>query len=149
MIINDPTKNPNESNFIVSLVNQTPKFALGIIGALLTFALFLKIVGINLSQPINDITGAYTEAIIRQAEGLENFEATTEKMFAVIENNRASQIQLVGRVERLFANQEQRMEELSETIRNLTRSTIVMEERMSDIEERLKKIEDTNDSNID
>lgn len=73
----------DETSFVLKLLDAVPNGALGAIGTLLALALVMKIIGIDLAGPINEITEAYTIAITQQAEGMESINAATGRMEAV------------------------------------------------------------------
>lgn len=72
-----------ETSFLLKLIDAVPNAALGAIGTLLALAIVMKIIGIDLAGPINDITTAYTVAIKQQAEGMESIKTATLRMETV------------------------------------------------------------------
>lgn len=80
----------SEQGIIAKLIDQTPNWALGVMGSFFMMAATFKIVGIDFAGPINQITAAYTSAIERQAAGMLKFDEATARMEAMLNRQQAS-----------------------------------------------------------
>jgi uncharacterized protein HemX len=108
-----PNRAPDEKSFINRLIDQTPNWALGAVGALLTLALTLKIIGVDVAGPTNQIVSAYVKAIEAQTAGMLKFEEATKVMEGLIAQQRESLDNLNARVGDLGSTLDSVVEQLA------------------------------------
>ena len=132
--MDDPTKNPNEQGFIAKLVSAVPPWALGSIGTLLTLALVLKIIGIDFSGPINELTSAYVEVIKLDAQEVERGEEFRVMMTAMMQEQRDFMASQMGELQSAIAEDAKAIAGLEDAMTDIRRDLIRMDLRLEQVE---------------
>lgn len=130
----DPTANPNEVGFVNKLVSAVPSWALGMIGTLLTLALVLKIIGIDFSGPVNELTTAYVEVIKMDAQEVKRGEEFRLQVLAMMTEQREIITAGVNDLTRSVTSNSTAIDALAESVANLNRSNAVLDARVTALE---------------
>lgn len=130
----DPTVNPNERTFVGNLVSAVPSWAMGMIGTLLTLALVLKIIGIDFSGPVNELTGAYVEVIQMDAQEVKRGEEFRLQVLAMMTEQREIITAGVNELTRTVTSNSSALDALAESVANLNRGNAVLDARITALE---------------
>ena len=130
----DPTKNPNEQGFVMKLVDAVPKWSLGMIGTLLTLALVLKIIGIDFSGPVNELTTAYVEVIKMEAQEVKRGEEFRQQVLTIMAEQREFMAVEMGSLRLAISADTQAIAGLEDAVDDIRRDLIRMDLRLEQVE---------------
>jgi hypothetical protein len=130
--MSDAAKSPE--GFIAKIADKAHPSLVSFGGGMIILTVCLKFMGVDIGQPIQTVTDAYAQAIAAQADGMLKFSEATQRMEALINEQRKSVDEANVRMSEALTVQGQTNEKITVAIEKIGESIVALETRVTALE---------------